>query len=49
MDNLLVVLMIVQLIFIRNDSYIIDLMLQLREKVCDGRGGCHPFDCSQRC
>ena len=34
--NLLVVLMIVQLIFIRNDSYIIDLMLQLREKVVMG-------------
>ena len=31
--NLLMVLMIVQLIYIRNDSYIIDLTLQLREKV----------------
>jgi O-antigen/teichoic acid export membrane protein len=31
--NLLVMLMIVQLIFIRNDSYIIDLTLQLRKKV----------------
>lgn len=31
--NLLMVLMIVQLIFIRNDSYVIDLTLQLREKV----------------
>jgi O-antigen/teichoic acid export membrane protein len=31
--NLLVVLMIVQLIFIRNDSYVIDLSLQLRKKV----------------
>lgn len=31
--NLLNVLMIVQLIYIRNDSYFIDLTLQLREKV----------------
>ena len=31
--NLLMVLMIVQLIYIRNDSYVIDLTLQLREKV----------------
>lgn len=31
--NLLMVLMIVQLIYIRNDSYIIDLTLQLRDKV----------------
>jgi O-antigen/teichoic acid export membrane protein len=31
--NLLVVLMMVQLIFIRNDSYVIDLTLQLRKKV----------------
>ena len=31
--NLLMVMMIVQLIFIRNDSYVIDLTLQLREKV----------------
>ena len=31
--NLLMVLMIVQLIYIRNDSYFIDLTLQLREKV----------------
>lgn len=31
--NFLMVLMIVQLIFIRNDSYVIDLTLQLREKV----------------
>ncbi len=34
--NLLIVIMIVQLIFIRNDTYIIDLMLQLREKVVMG-------------
>jgi O-antigen/teichoic acid export membrane protein len=34
--NLLIVLMIVQLIFIRNDAYIIDLTLQLREKVLMG-------------
>lgn len=34
--NLLVVVMIVQLVFIRNDAYIIDLMLQLREKVVMG-------------
>jgi O-antigen/teichoic acid export membrane protein len=31
--NTLAVLMIVQLIFIRNDSYVIDLTLQLRQKV----------------
>lgn len=31
--DLLIVLMIVQLIYIRNDSYFIDLTLQLREKV----------------
>jgi O-antigen/teichoic acid export membrane protein len=31
--DLLIVLMIVQLIYIRNDSYVIDLTLQLREKV----------------
>ncbi|HKO98098.1 MAG TPA: hypothetical protein VJU86_13965 [Pyrinomonadaceae bacterium] len=31
--NFLMVLMIVQLIYIRNDSYIIDLTLQLRDKV----------------
>jgi O-antigen/teichoic acid export membrane protein len=31
--NLLMVLMIVQLVYIRNDSYVIDLTLQLREKV----------------
>jgi O-antigen/teichoic acid export membrane protein len=31
--NLLMVVMIVQLIYIRNDSYVIDLTLQLREKV----------------
>lgn len=34
--NLLIVLMIVQLIFIRNDAYVIDLMLKLREKVVMG-------------
>ena len=34
--NLLIVLMIVQLIFIRNDAYIIDLMLEMREKVVMG-------------
>jgi O-antigen/teichoic acid export membrane protein len=34
--NLLSVLMTVQLIFIRNDSYVIDLTLQLREKVLVG-------------
>ena len=34
--NLLAVLMTVQLIFIRNDSYVIDLTLQLREKVLTG-------------
>ena len=34
--NVLIVLMIVQLIFIRNDAYVIDLMLQLREKVVMG-------------
>lgn len=34
--NLLVVLMIVQLIFIRNDAYVIDLMLQTRKKVVMG-------------
>jgi O-antigen/teichoic acid export membrane protein len=34
--NLLIVLMIVQLIFIRNDAYVIDLTLQLREKVVMG-------------
>jgi len=33
LTNLLMVLMIVQLIFIRNDTYVIDLTLQLREKV----------------
>lgn len=31
--NFLMVLMIVQLIYIRNDSYVIDLTLQLRDKV----------------
>ena len=31
--NLLMVLMIVQLIYIRNDSYVIDFTLQLRDKV----------------
>ncbi len=36
--NLLIVLMIVQLIFIRNDAYVIDLTLQLREKVLMGLG-----------
>lgn len=34
--NLLAVLMTVQLVFIRNDSYVIDLTLQLREKVLTG-------------
>ena len=34
--NLLMVLMIVQLIFIRNDAYVIDLTLELREKVMMG-------------
>ncbi|MFN2491853.1 MAG: lipopolysaccharide biosynthesis protein [Pyrinomonadaceae bacterium] len=34
--NLLIVLMVVQLIFIRNDAYVIDLTLQLREKVLMG-------------
>ena len=34
--NLLVVLMIVQLMFIRNDAYVIDLTLQLRRKVVRG-------------
>ena len=34
--NLLMVMMIVQLIFIRNDSYVIDLTLELREKVMMG-------------
>jgi len=34
--NLLAVLMTVQLIFIRNDSYVIDLTLQLRAKVLTG-------------
>jgi O-antigen/teichoic acid export membrane protein len=34
--NLLMVMMIVQLIFIRNDSYVIDLTLELREKVVMG-------------
>jgi O-antigen/teichoic acid export membrane protein len=34
--NLLIVLMIVQLIFIRNDAYVIDLLLQMREKVLMG-------------
>ena len=34
--NLLIVLMIVQLVFIRNDAYIIDLMLEMREKVVMG-------------
>jgi O-antigen/teichoic acid export membrane protein len=34
--NLLAVLMTVQLIFIRNDSYVIDLTLHLREKVLTG-------------
>ena len=34
--NLLIVLMAVQLIFIRNDTYVIDLTLQLREKVVMG-------------
>jgi O-antigen/teichoic acid export membrane protein len=34
--NLLIVMMIVQLIFIRNDAYVIDLTLELREKVVMG-------------
>jgi O-antigen/teichoic acid export membrane protein len=34
--NLLIVVMIVQLVFIRNDAYVIDLMLELREKVVMG-------------
>ncbi|MFN2516046.1 MAG: lipopolysaccharide biosynthesis protein [Pyrinomonadaceae bacterium] len=34
--NLLIVVMVVQLIFIRNDAYVIDLTLQLREKVLMG-------------
>jgi hypothetical protein len=34
--NLLIIMMIVQLIFIRNDAYMIDLMLQMREKVVMG-------------
>jgi O-antigen/teichoic acid export membrane protein len=34
--NLLIVVMIVQLMFIRNDAYVIDLTLQLREKVLMG-------------
>ena len=34
--NLLIVIMIVQLIFIRNDAYVIDLTLELREKVVMG-------------
>ena len=34
--NLLIVLMAVQLIFIRNDTYVIDLTLELREKVVMG-------------
>lgn len=34
--NLLIVMMIVQLIFIRNDAYLIDLTLELREKVVMG-------------
>jgi len=34
--NVLIVLMIVQLIFIRNDAFVIDLTLQLREKVVMG-------------
>lgn len=34
--NVLIVIMIVQLVFIRNDAYVIDLMLQLREKVVMG-------------
>jgi hypothetical protein len=34
--NLLIVLMIVQFMFIRNDAYVIDLTLQLREKVLMG-------------
>jgi O-antigen/teichoic acid export membrane protein len=36
LTNLLMVLMIVQLIFIRNDAYVIDLTLELREKVVMG-------------
>jgi len=34
--NLLIVVMIVQFMFIRNDAYVIDLTLQLREKVVVG-------------
>lgn len=34
--NVLIVVMIVQLVFIRNDAYVIDLTLQLREKVLMG-------------
>lgn len=34
--NLLIVVMIVQFMFIRNDAYVIDLTLQLREKVLMG-------------
>ena len=34
--NLLVVLMCVQLMFIRNDAFVIDLTLELREKVTTG-------------
>lgn len=36
LPNLLIVLMAVQLIFIRHDTYVIDLTLQLREKVMMG-------------
>lgn len=34
--NLLIVLMVVQFVFIRNDAFVIDLTLQLREKVVMG-------------